>query len=691
MQQPRLHPALVFAVIFMAIFLLHIPLLSLPYFWDEAGYYVPAARDLLLTGSLIPHTTVSNAHPPLVLAWVAAWWKVVGFAPVVTRSAMLVLAAFSLLGVFRLAERVANAQVAIASTLCVAVYPVFFAQSSLAQVDLAAAGFIFWGLTAYLEDRSVLTAVWFSLAALAKETAIIAAVALAGWEILRLCFDVSAVPKGADISAIGAAGLKPYHDTNPGASKTSASPAPEFSACAIENQGVPNPSLKQVFALLSPLLPLIAWYGYHYAKSGYVFGNPEFFRYNVEATLSVPRFVLALLLRLWQVFGYQCLWMLTLAMVAAMWFPPLDKNRSPRRRIAISVQLVFLVIVASYVVAMALIGGAVLARYMLPAIPLVIIASISTLWRRVPYWTAFVALVVVAFVLAWFVNPPYGFSPEDNLAYRDYVSLHEDGERFLEARYPMSRALTAWPASDELARPWLGYVTRPVQVVRIEDFSLEQVLSAADFHSNFDVALVFSTKYQPAHGMFDHWKAWEDLKIKYFGFHRDLPPAAIAQLLGGRIVFTEERKGEWIAVIEMEKIENAGMPGTGGSRLQVKALTQRARRGHRVNRRIIMRACLMQPQSRLLLHQPARMSFDHQPHSFAGSECQGIAGGQREVNFHLHAAVHAGGDDYVALLDRDDASRDHVAGAQANGRNDCQQNVSGVDADPELRANFGAH
>src|SRR5678815_4561159 len=129
-------PALVFAVIFGGVFLLHVPLLQLPFFWDEAGYYVPAARDLLLTGSLIPHTTVSNAHPPLVMAWVALWWQVVGYAPAVTRAAMLVLAAFSLLGVFRLAEVVANTRVAIAATVCTALYPVFFAQSSLAQVDL---------------------------------------------------------------------------------------------------------------------------------------------------------------------------------------------------------------------------------------------------------------------------------------------------------------------------------------------------------------------------------------------------------------------------------------------------------------------------------------------------------------------------------------------------------------------------
>ena len=173
--------ALVFAVIFVFTFLLHLPLLQLPYFWDEAGYYVPAARDLLLTGSLIPHSTVSNAHPPLVMTWLALWWRVVGYAPLVTRTAMLVLAAFSLLGAFRLAERVANTKIAIASTLCTALYPVFFAQSSLAQVDLAAAGLIFWALAAYVEGEVVATVLWFALAALTKETAILAPLALAGW------------------------------------------------------------------------------------------------------------------------------------------------------------------------------------------------------------------------------------------------------------------------------------------------------------------------------------------------------------------------------------------------------------------------------------------------------------------------------------------------------------------------------
>ena len=542
----RLHPAVVFASIFVGIFLLHLPLLQLPYFWDEAGYYVPAARDLL-GGSLIPHTTVSNAHPPLVLAWIALWWKCVGYAPLVTRSAMLVVAAFSLLGLFWLAERVANTQVAIASTLCTALYPVFFAQSSLAQVDLAAAGLTFWGLCAYLEDRPVAVAIWFSLAALAKETAILAPAGLACWEVVRVVAPQRFVPQSWK---------------NFVATAVTGGPAERSSTAS-----------SRVLPLLIPMLPLALWYAYHYARTGYVFGNPEFFRYNVAATLNPLRFLLALTLRLWQVFGYMHLWLLTAGMLLAMMWPPVKDDGVERSRIPIPVQMVFLVVVKVYVVAMALIGGAVLARYMLPAVPLVIIVGISTLRRRVRYWPAAVAVVALGFVAAWFWNPPYGFAPEDNLAYRDYIVLHQDGERFLEARYPMAHALTAWPASDELTQPWLGYTTRPVQVVRIENFSLEEVLSAAEFRSHFEVALVFSTKYEPVHPLLDRWAKWNDLKRRFFGFHRDLPPEAAARILGGRVVFNEERKGQWIAVIEiepMQSVEDAGAADS-GSGLQARS------------------------------------------------------------------------------------------------------------------------
>src|SRR5438093_13672436 len=117
-----LHSAWLFVLLVALQFLLHAPLLRLPYFWDEAGYYIPAARDLL-AGSLIPHSTPSNAHPPLVMACLAIAWRVFGQTQLVTRCAMLLVAAFSLTGFFRLAKAVSNATVAALSTLLGAVYP----------------------------------------------------------------------------------------------------------------------------------------------------------------------------------------------------------------------------------------------------------------------------------------------------------------------------------------------------------------------------------------------------------------------------------------------------------------------------------------------------------------------------------------------------------------------------------------
>jgi len=452
------------------------------------------------------------------MIYLALCWKIAGYSSIVTRTAMLAIAAFSLTGIFRLAQRISNGEVAVATVICTALYPVFFSQSSLAHVDLAAAGLIFWGLLAYIKDRRVAAATWFSLAFFAKETAILIPLALFIWE--RGC---------------------PWLTTN-------------AALCLYRRS-----AWKSAF-LLVPLVPLCAWYSFHYLRTRFVFGNPEFFRYNVQATMQPVRILLALLLRLWQVFGYFGLFWLTLATLFAMThraLPEDDKSQKERARIAVNIQVTFLAIIVVYVLALSVVGGAVLARYMLPIVPLVIMISISTLRRRLRHWRVIIAIVALVFVIGLFVNPPYGFSMEDNLAYRDYIVLHQGAEKFLKARYPSAKVLTAWPANDELTRPYLGYITRPMQVVRIEDFTAEQLMSATDLSSRFDVALVFSTKYEPRHAMLQNWRLWTELKTKFFGYHRDVPPAVAAEILGGHVAYADNRDGQWVAVIEMDRIEEA--------------------------------------------------------------------------------------------------------------------------------------
>jgi hypothetical protein len=522
---PRLMPPmpLLFAIVFTIVFLLHAPLLRLPYFWDEAGHYIPAARDLLLSGDPIPKSTISNAHPPLVMAWLALWWKLSGYTPAVTRTAMLLVSAFALLGVFRLARQLAGTQVAVATAVCTALYPVFFAQSTMAHLDIAAAGFTIWGLRSYLKDRALGTVGFFALAGLAKETAIIAPLALIVWEL-----------------------------AHPLVVRRFRAPEPLFP--------FPAGRRRRCLLLLASLTPLAVWFAYHYFRTGFVFGNPEFYRYNVQATVKPLRIVIAVLMRLWQLLGYMNMFVLTLTAAMAMMYSPLrdsvSQHEQERPRIALSEQLVFAVVILAYVLAMAVVGGAVLARYMLPVIPLVILLCVSTLRRRVRWWPAAVAMVCAAFIAALFVYPPYGFAPEDNLAYSDYVRVHKSAAEFIQSRYPNSRVLTAWPASDELRKPELGYVNQPVFVVRIENFSAPQLIAAARSGVDFDLALLFSTK-QSGRGLLYRFAWWRRIQEKYFDYHHDLPSQAAAGLFGGTVIYARHRGGQWVAVVQVERAQAA--------------------------------------------------------------------------------------------------------------------------------------
>ncbi len=399
------------------------------------------------------------------MIWLAFWWKFSAFTPAATRTAMLMVAAFALLGLWRLSRDVANQTVAVATVLCTALYPVFFTQSSLAHLDMMAAAFTLWGLAMYVERKPVATIVFFALAPLAKETAIVTPMALFAWELL--CPLLNRKDAGAEALCLTRA------------------------------------SKLRTFSFLLCLLPLAGWFVYHHHRTGFYLGNPQYLRYNLEATLSPLRIVLAMLIRLWHILGYLNLFVLTLAAAYVMARPPLtESDGSQRPRIPINVQLVFAVVIVANVVALSALGGAVLARYMLPAYPLVILVCVSTLRRRMRHWVWWIAVSCAAFLFALLTPPPYRIAPEDTLLYRDYIILHKLAANELSVRYPQARVLTAWPASDELTRPFLGYVKQPLTVVRIENFSPLEMARAAQFTDQFDVVLLFTTKWQPPHPLF---------------------------------------------------------------------------------------------------------------------------------------------------------------------------------------------
>lgn len=502
---------MIFPVIFAALYASHFTLLRLPYYWDEAGYYIPAAWDFFRTGSLIPITTVTNAHPPLPSVYLALWWKASGFYPEVTREAVLMVAALGLLAVWRLALRITGVSaVAIWTTLLTALYPIWFAQSSLAHADIFAACCSLWGLAYALPVRGrrpVLAAVWFSAAALSKETAIIIPLTLAA------------------IRAVQTVRHDPQRQQR----------------------------WKETVCLAICVVPLAGWYLYHYAKTGFLFGNPEFLRYNAQTTMTPLRVVAAFAHRILHLTAHMNLFVPVLVACAAMLLNPrADADGHERTSIDRATLNSILVLLLANALLFSFLGGALLTRYLLPMYPLVLLLAVSAMYRRVPYWQALAVLSAVAFVVGLFINPPYGFAPEDNLAYARVIRMNLDGIRQLGRSYPGSVVLTAWPVSDDLTRPELGYVKEPWEVCRIEDFTSAQIDMAAAEPEKYSAALVFSTKYDPPLPLFTG-KLEEALNERFFGMHHDLGPEEIAHWLNGELVWEEPKDGMWVALIRFNR------------------------------------------------------------------------------------------------------------------------------------------
>jgi hypothetical protein len=500
---------MVFPVIFAALYASHFTLLRLPYYWDEAGYYIPAAWDFFRTGSLIPITTLTNGHPPLPSIYLALWWKASGFIPEVTREAVLIVASLGLLAVWRLAMRVnGSALVAFWTVALTAIYPVWFAQSSLAHADIFAAACTLWGLVYALPDRDrkpLAAAAWFAAAALSKETAVVIPLTLA---VVRF-----------------AAGFR-------------LRPPSRYRLW------------REAALLAASILPLCAWYLYHHAKTGYFFGNPDYLRYNAQSTLEPVRILAAFGHRVLHLTAHMNLFVPVLMTFAALLLKPrLDADGHERQGLSRPVLNRILLLLLVSAIEFSLLGGALLTRYLLPMYPLVLLIAVSTFNRRVPWWHGMALFSAAAFLVGLFVDPPYRFAPEDNLAYARVIRLHQAGIAQLNSHFRGATVLSAWPVTDELSRPELGYLRQPYDVYRLEDFTAAQIARAQSEPERYSAALVFSTKVDPPAIALSLGPKSESMDERYFGLHHDLLPEQIADQLNGKLVWKQEDHGQWVALI----------------------------------------------------------------------------------------------------------------------------------------------
>jgi 4-amino-4-deoxy-L-arabinose transferase-like glycosyltransferase len=496
---------LAFLATFAALLILHGPLLRLPYFWDEAGYYIPATLDFYRSGLLIPKSTLPTGHTPLVMLYLALAWRVLGFSPAVTRAAMTLIAAATLATLYVLGRRVASREIAAWSVVLLALSPLFFAQSTLAHLDLAAALFTTLTILFLVRGRLGLFALAASLAVLSKETAVV---------LLPIAW------------------LYAWRSR-----RRSTAERP--------------PSLTTWVALTAPLVPLAAWALYYHQVTGDWVGNREYLSYNLYSTLSPARVFWCLLRRAYELSFGGFNWLLSAGALLGSWWRLKHAKSDPAHEAAGPLWQAFLLLaaglVAIYLLLLSAVGGAVLPRYLLPVLPLFYLAAVA-LVMRLPRFPArlICAAAAAGFVWAWFINPPYPFPFEDNLAYADFIRLHERAAYYLEAQAGQPRILTAWPATDELAHPFLGYVRRPLRVVRV------QGLAPGDFADvpaeSFDLLYLYSCKWEPPGNWVTRFPKWLRVQARYFDYRQQIAAEDLVARYHLRLLAEFERRGQWARI-----------------------------------------------------------------------------------------------------------------------------------------------
>lgn len=469
----------------VVVFLAHIPLLNLPYFWDELGQFVPAALDIYRDGAWIPHSAVPNAHPPGVMAYLAIVWRLFGYSIPSTRVAMLLIACGVMLCTGLIAARLCHGAGVLAvfvPVILLALDPLFFTQSMMAQLDMPALFFTLLALLLFFAERHAAAGLACTALVMTKETG----------AILPVIFGLVLLAERRRSAAV-------WYGT--------------------------------------PLAFLAIWFFLLWRATGQLFGDAGFTHYNLAYALNPVRASVSLLRRVYYLFLADFRWVGTIAILWAWRKSNLYRDRHWR--------LVWLFVVAHGLM-VSLLGGAELERYLLPVLPLVYVAMSAAWLTLKPLWrTVSVAATGAGLLTGSFVNPPFPFPFENNLAMVDFVELHRSAAQFLATNLSDKTIDTAWPLTAALRNPDFGYVTKGMMTRETSDLHTS-TLRALD-PKTVDVLVVYSRTWEPSWSAI-RWPFIERFLARYYGYEPEITAAEVQRSLGLARIRRWQQRGQWIEV-----------------------------------------------------------------------------------------------------------------------------------------------
>jgi hypothetical protein len=434
-----LYLVIFFFLFAVPLFGLHLRLITLPFFWDEQGQFIPTALDILRSGAWVAKSTVPNVHPPGMEAVLALLYKMFGYSIPLTRVAMLLWASFGLLFTFLLAIQLTagtRGAPAFLPPLLLLVSPLFYMQSFMAQLDMPCMVLTLLALVLFIKKKYTLAAVACVALVLVKETGVVAPFVFFCW-------------------------------------------------CAWGKE------YKRAALYVPSALALGGWLLFLHHATGYWLGDPGFAHYNVGYALHPVRLALCFIRRIYYLFLAEgrvvgtVLLLLTARKCKAF--------RSEAWAVTLAVSALTFILVT-------VLGGAELERYLLPVLPVFYIGvAVAMTTLRKPVLIPATAVMFGTLLTCIFWNPPYPFPYEDNYAMVDFVELQQAAGDFASQHLKGKTIATAWPYSAGLRNPDFGYVSRPLRVVETGDFHPESIEKLQP--SQFDALITYTRTWQPEDGV----------------------------------------------------------------------------------------------------------------------------------------------------------------------------------------------
>lgn len=467
------------------VFLAHAALFGLPYFWDELGQFVPAALDILHDGAWIPHSTVPNAHPPGVMAYLALAWRTFGYSIPATRASMLVLASCAVVATYLLSNQLmrgAGRIAALVPALLLVFDPLFYMQSMMAQLDMPAMMFTLAALILFFQDRHKAAALACTALVLAKETGALVPLMLGAVLVFERRFRF---------------------------------------ACYY----------------LAPFVALSLWFYELWRGTGQLFGDAGFTHYNLGYALNPVRASLSLTRRIYYLFLADFRWAGSAAILFAWRRTSIYSSRAWR---------IVWAFVGAHALMVSLLGGAELERYLLPVIPLLYVAM-GAAWQTLrPLWRgASLATVAAGLLVGLFVNPPFPFPYENNLAMVDFVRLHRDAAQFVEQMYPRETIHTAWPLTAALRNPSFGYVDQKMAAAETSDLRYSTLMDLDP--RAVRVLALYSRTWEPSWGVM-RWPIVARFLARYYEYGRQMDSNEVERRFGLVPIRRWDRRGQWIEI-----------------------------------------------------------------------------------------------------------------------------------------------